>query len=166
MAFKVIDPKDQSTFSDANSYVSVADANVYVTDRGYTTVLTEGLLIRGADYVNSFRDRFSGEKRTPASSNMQFPRTDAILDNDELPTDEIPNLIIEAQIETALEIANNRDPQETVTSQLIKKEKVGDLEVEYDNKYGDTSASGSYDYRKISNLLQPILTDDWTRVYR
>ena len=165
MAFRVIDPKDQTTFGEANSYVSLTDANTYATDRGYTVTLTEGLLVRGADYVNSFRDRFSGEKLTPASSNMQFPRSDAILDGDNLPLDEIPQLIVEAQIETAIEIANNRDPQSTTTSQLVKKRRVGPLEIEYDNKYGDTTV-GTYDYRKINNLLQPILTDDWTRVYR
>ena len=49
----------------ANSYVSLASniddvfsARDYLTDRGITTEITEGQLLRGAEYANSFRERF------------------------------------------------------------------------------------------------------------
>ena len=167
MALTVIDPTKDFTKmpnSEANSYVSLSDAQTYATDRGYSVTLTAGQLIRGADYVNSFGPRFSGEKVSPPSSTMQFPRTDAFLNDKYLDSNVIPELIKHAQIETALEIANNRDPQETTSTQVVKKEKVGDLEIEYDTQSGEEIPN--YDYRRIDNLLAPILTDDLTRIYR
>ena len=120
--------------------------------------------MRGADYINSYRDRFKGEKRTAIGSNMQFPRSNVDLDGNTVPPTVIPDLLVEAQIETALEIANNRDPNATMSTQIVKKRRVGDLEIEYDTKAG--TEIPDYEYRKIDNLLQPILIDSAFRVYR
>lgn len=150
--------------SGANSYVSLADAGDYATRRGYDVTLTDQLLLRAADYINTYRDRFKGTKLTPVTSNMQFPRINVILDGYIVPSDQIPALIPAAQVETAVELAGGRDPQEAISTQIIKRQRIGPLEIEYDTESGVELPS--FDFPKINDLLAPVLTDDLTRVYR
>lgn len=156
--------EDGTVVSNANSYVSVTDANLYLADRGITVTVSEGQILRGADYVNSFRTRFKGFKLTPIASSMQWPRSYVVLDERLLPDGTIPALIIDAQIEVALEIASNRDPHETTSTRVIKKQKLDVLEVEYDTMAGREVPN--YDYRRVKSLLRPVLRNDWATVSR
>ena len=150
--------------ANANSYVSLSDATSYLSDRGITIPITAGHLLRGADYVNSFRTRFKGLKLTPYTSSMQWPRQYVILDEWYLPDGTIPQLIIDAQIEAALEIASSRDPHETTSTRVIKKQKLDVLEVEYDTMAGREVPN--YDYRRIKALLRPVLYGSFVEVSR
>ena len=153
---------------EANSYVLLSDANTHITSRGYDVTITEAHLIRAADFINAFRRRFRGEKVTPDVSNMQWPREGVFLDEELLGSDVIPQLITHAQIEAAVEIASNRDPQattnpQTSSEQVIRRQRVGNLEIEYDtsNTGGGILGSLGYSYPKITALLQPVLTDNF-----
>ena len=148
----------------ANSYVSLADANQYLMDRGITTVLTEGQLLRGADYVNSFRMRYKGYKQTNVLSNMQWPRAFAVIDNYLINSNVIPAVIPDAQVQAALEIALDRDPHETTSTRPIKREKLDVLEVEYDTQAGRYVPD--YEYRKVDSLLRPLLKNTGSRLTR
>ena len=156
--------EDGSVINGANSYVSLVDANQYLTDRGITTELTDGLLLRGCDYINSFRDRYKGYKQTAVTSNMQWPRAFAVIDNYLVRSNVIPAVIPDAQIEAALEIALDRDPHETTSTRVIKREKLDVLEVEYDTQAGREVPD--YDYRRVRALLSPVLKDNMFRVSR
>lgn len=156
--------EDGTLVSGANSYISAADARAYLDLRGITTPLTDGQLIQGADYINSFRSRFKGTKRSSASSSMQFPRTDVTIDDVALPEDVIPQVIPDAQVQAALEIQGNKDPLSTIQDRPVRKQKLGSLEIEY-----DTSGTGklpTYTFRKILSLLRPLLDDNFGRVSR
>lgn len=155
--------EDGSLVRGANSYVSFADGTAYLADRGITTEVDVGHLLRAADYINSFGDRFKGyqvlgENRT-ALSTMQWPRSYVFLDGlsiGYLPNNEIPDLIIHAQVETALEIANNRDPLGTVSARQVKRQKVDVIEVEYDTSVG-AGGQAVFDHRRVMSLLSPLL---------
>lgn len=149
--------------SEANSYISLVNALAYLTERGVTTTITEGQLLRGAEYVNSFRERFKGCKLTPIDSSMQWPRSGVYLDNNLLDNKLVPQLIPHAQVEVALEIANNRDPLETVDQRVIKKKRVDVIETEYDTTRQQLR---TFDYRRIMALLRPVLKNTWGTVSR
>ena len=157
--------EDGSLVSGANSYVSFADATKYISDRGIAVKVTEGHLLRAADYINSFSDRYKGYQKTGTNrdslSIMQWPRSYVFVDGTTsgyLPDDEIPDLIIHAQVESAIEIASNRDPLSTVSARQIKKQKVDVIEVEYDTSVG-TGGQDIFDHRRVMTLLCPVLKD-------
>ena len=160
--------EDGSLVSGANSYVSLADAIQYATDRGYDVdLLTEPLLLKGADYVNAHRKRFKGIKLQPVESNMQWPRRDVIMDEYELEPDVIPECVIFAQIETAFEIANSRDPLETLERLVLKKEVIGPLQFEYETRAGSPGSTDQpFDYQRIRAQLRAVLRDDRGRTSR
>lgn len=142
--------------SDANSYVSLADANSYLQSRDYPTVLTEGQLLRAADYINNFGDRFRGVKATNELSEMQWPRCCFFLSGTYLSSNVIPPLIISAQVITANEIANERNPSDPISSPRIKRRRVENIEIEYQPDEG-AEDSGGFDFRAVMNILRPVL---------
>ena len=154
-----------SVVDGANTYVSLADANEYLTDRDIAVTLSAGQLLRGADYVNSFRDRYKGYKQTAVTSNMQWPRAFAVIDDYLIRSDAIPAVIPDAQIEAALELSLGQDPLTTVDLRPVKKEKVGDLEVEYDTSSSATTIP-TIRFRRVLALLRPVLKNIGMRVMR
>ena len=156
--------EDGSIVSGANSYVSSTQARAYLDLRGILTELTDGVLVRGADYINSFRSRFKGNKLTAISSNMQFPRSNVVIDGYDLPPDQIPQAIVDAQIQTALEMVANRDPLATIIERPVRKQKLGPLEVEYDTS--SAQKLPTYSYKHITLLLAPLLVNNFGRVSR
>ena len=156
----------------ANSYISISDAQDFLVSRGLIaspTDLTEGHVLRGADYLNTLSERYKGVKRTnitnPHRSAMQWPRLFVFIDSIPVGSEEIPALLIEAQIEVAYEISMGRDPLSTKSTRVVKKEKVDVIEVEYQIEPGG-SPYADFDYRRVHALLAPLLTDDLFRVSR
>lgn len=149
----------------ANTYVSLADANSYLADRDINMTLSAGQLLRGADYVNSFRERYKGYKQTAVTSNMQWPRVFAVIDDYLIRGDVVPAVIPDAQIEAALELALGQDPLSTVDLRPVKKEKVDVIEREYDtSRAGNTIPTVRL--RRVLVLLQPVFKNTGMRVMR
>ena len=159
----IVQPSNSEVVIGANSYISLANATTYLKNRGVNNTITEGQLLRGADYINSFRERFKGCKLTSAGSSMQWPRSDVYLDHDLLDSKTIPDLIPSAQVEVALEISNNRDPLETVDKRVIKKKRTDVIETEYDTS---RQVLRTFDYRRIMALLRPVLNNNLGLVTR
>jgi hypothetical protein len=112
----------------ANSYVSEAELTAYAADRGITVTGTKSeLLIRAMDYIES-KD-FLGTKGTRTQA-LVFPRFGIFLNNYELSSSAIPQLLKDAQMETAIAVGDGVDPLDNQARQTVK-EKVGSLEVEY-----------------------------------
>lgn len=120
--------EDGSIVSGANSYASVIDLNNYATETG---VLISGdtaeLLAEAKRYVETLR--FIGRKSTKDQT-MQWPRYGAMIDGFHVETNEIPQSLISLQCEVALSIDAGVNPL-SVVGRATKKEKVGDIEVEY-----------------------------------
>ena len=153
-----------SIVSGSNSYVSLADANKYLADRAKDAILSDGLLLQGADYVNSLRRRYRGYKLQPATSSMQFPRDYLFFDDQFFPNDTIPDIVIYAQIEAAIAFVNNQDPYRTITDQVIRRERAEGFEREYDTQ--SNPAPPTYDLKRVMSLLYPLLNDNDMEVTR
>ena len=114
--------------STSNSYVSAAELATYAADRGITVTGTANLLlIRAMDYIES--KNFVGTKGSKGQA-LMWPRTGVMLNSYYFASDAIPQLLKDAQIETAIAIGDGVDPLNNQARQTIK-EKVGSLEVEY-----------------------------------
>lgn len=159
-------PEDGSIVAGANTYVEVADAVDYAADRGVTLPTgTDGetLLVKAADWVDSFRDRFAGAL-VSADQEMAWPRFGAYYERFAIASDEIPEVIKRAQIEAAIAIQEDSLtllPNGTI--QPVRREKVGPLETEYDTR----GFSGfSPRLSAAEGLLAPLLRGGITRTQR
>lgn len=156
MAFIV---EDGTGLSNATSYVSVADADAYATDRGDTTwaaLSTENkeiALIKATDYIDK-NYTWLGTKNTREQA-LQWPRTDVVDANGfDIPSDEVPIEVKNATIEAALISGAGNDLYEA--TQIVKKEKVDVLEVEYlENGYIGSFQSK---YPLIDDILKSLTT--------
>lgn len=120
--------EDGSIVENANSYVTTNELQTYATDRGITLTndLSE-LLIKASDYVESFS--FKGIKYS-ATQSMQWPRSSVYIDSYLVDDDEIPQLLKNAQMATAVAIDEGNNPLATII-QNAKRKKVDTLEIEY-----------------------------------
>ena len=103
----------------ANSYVSEAELTAYAADRGITVTGTKSeLLIRAMDYIES-KD-FLGTKGTRTQA-LVFPRFGIFLNNYELSSSAIPQLLKDAQMETAIAVGDGVDPLDNQARQTVKE---------------------------------------------
>lgn len=120
--------EDGTGLTNSNSYVSEAELTTYATDRGVTISGTNAvLLIQSMDYIES--QDFKGYKYSEEQA-LQWPRGNVSIDGYLIDVDEIPTLLKEAQMETALSIDAGTNPMASV-GRATKREKVDVIEVEY-----------------------------------
>jgi hypothetical protein len=163
--------EDGTGKADAESFISVADATTYHTNRGNSAwtglasdTIREQHLRKATDYIEEvYRLRWKGQLKTTSQS-LAWPRawveredfyvtSSAIPDvngNFYYPDDEVPTEVKNACAELALRsIDGQLSPDLT---QGVKREKVDVLEVEY-----DTTSPQYTRYRAIDNMLAPLL---------
>lgn len=135
--------------STANSYISAADFETYATDRDITlTGDSAVLLITAMDYIE--QQPFKGTKGTDAQA-LQWPRYGVFIDSYYVDSDEIPQLLKDALCEVAIGVDAGNNPLLT-EDRATKKEKVGDIEVEY----MDGARNATY-LKAAENKLQKLL---------
>lgn len=147
----------------AESYISVADADTYHSNRGntawasLTTGVKEQSLRKATDYIEQvYRLRFLGYRHTELQA-LSFPRDEvqrrdftylnqfSFYANDVVPI-ELANACADLGLRASTtELAPD-------IARITKREKVGSLEIEYD----DTKPA-YVKYRAIDNLLAPFL---------
>ena len=143
--------EDGSGKTDSNSYISEAGLTTYATDRGVTLSGTASvLLIQAMDYIEV--QSYKGYKYTEEQA-LQWPRGNVWLDGYSVDVDEIPQLLIDAQCEVAIGIDGGVNPLANV-GRSTKKEKVGDIEVEYMDGARDSTYLAAAE-SKLSKLLSP-----------
>jgi hypothetical protein len=147
----------------ANSYVTLAEARAYASARGVTLTAVdadlEKILVKATDYLESFRDKYKGYKLL-GFGYLQWPRSGVVIDGFNLAQTALPVELKNAQAQLAIEISNAVDPLPTFTTgtgtSAIKREKVGDLEVEYAVTPDDTQTAPIIS--KVDALLLPLLS--------
>lgn len=133
---------------DAESLVSVAYYLDYCAKRGYDTTATDGKEEEFLRVANEFfysNYSFKGELFKSTQS-MPFPR---IINYEYV----FPQRIKNAICELVLKLPNGSLLEDT--EQRVKREKVGELEVEY-----DTNDSQSVKYNFVFNLIAPWLNSN------
>lgn len=130
MAFTV---EDGSIVSGANSYLSVADADTYHSDRGNadwaaaTTGAKQSALIRATDYIEQkYSERFKGDYASD-DQELSWPRYGLC----EVESDVIPKELKNAVAILALEALSDDLNPTLDRGGAIKREKVDVLETEY-----------------------------------
>jgi hypothetical protein len=149
---------------DANSYITVAYADTYHSNRGnaawatLTTTVKEQLLIKSTDYIEQvYRLRWLGYRHTEEQAlsypRDEVPRRDFTFLNQFsfYPNDVVPNEIKNACAELALKA--NDEALAPDIERIAKREKVGVLEVEY-----DVYSPAYVIYRAIDNIVAPFLS--------
>jgi hypothetical protein len=120
--------EDGTGLANSNSYASEAQLTTYAADRNVTVTGTAAvLLITAMDYVE--QQLFKGTKNTKEQA-LQWPRFSVWVDSYSIDSDEIPFLLLEAQMEAALAVDIGNNPSGTV-DRATKREKLDTLEVEY-----------------------------------
>lgn len=120
--------EDGTGKTNSNSYVSEADFGAYATDRGITVSGTAAvLLIQAMDYIE--QQPYKGIKGTDEQA-LQWPRYGVYVDSYYVGETVIPQLLKDALCEVALGIDAGNNPLASV-DRTTKREKVGDIEVEY-----------------------------------
>lgn len=142
--------EDGTQVTGANSYVTTAELSTYADERGVTISAAEqeDLLIEAMDYIES--QSFKGYKLTETQA-LQWPRGDVLVDGYYIDTDEIPTLLKEAQMESALAIDAGNSPIANIER---KKDRVvvGEIEVEY-----SSSSSSQVILQKVDLKLRKLI---------
>lgn len=172
--------EDGTGKSDAESYISVADADIYFSNRGnaawatLTTTVKEQLLRKATDYlVQVYRMRWKGV-RVSATQALDFPRNfmeredyeastingyQMLGGNYYYPSDNVPVEVANACAELAYK-ANSATLAPDLSRATIR-EKVDVIEVEYDKSQPQYTQ-----YRAIDNALAPYLATGSSGTFR
>lgn len=142
--------EDGTAKTNSNSYASEAELSTYATDRGVTISGTAAvLLIQSMDWIET--RLFAGDKYSEAQA-LQWPRVNVVLDGFSVDYNEIPTILKEAQMEIAISIDGGTNPMSNQERRTIR-EKVGEVEVEYDSSSRSSTYITSAE-QKIKKLLK------------
>jgi len=149
--------EDGTGLSTAESYISVADATTYFTNRGNTTwgaiasdALREAYLRKATDYMTQmYRARWEGARYTEDQA-LCWPRTGVVRDSWSVAIDEIPVEVQNACAELALK-ASTAELAPDLTRGTIR-EKIDVVDTWYDKSSPEYTR-----YRAIDAMLQPYL---------
>lgn len=149
--------EDGTIVANANSYVTLVEARAYALERGVvlsvTDSLVEVLAIKAKDYLEAQRSRYKGEKVSPSTQSLCWPRADAYIDNELWPSDTIPKELRYAQCQLIMEINAGVDTLPTSDEQFIVHEKVGAIETRYSDK---VATSKTPSMPAVDNWLEPL----------
>lgn len=135
-------------------FTAYAEAAGYVVPGGTTAPHITAARQRGSMVIDRYEKHFSGRRTGGWQQERAWPRTGATTYYGEaIPDDVIPEAIINASYEAAfLELTNPGSLSPVVTgSSTVKREKVGQLEVEY-------AASSSTSVTDMVALATPVVT--------
>jgi len=149
--------EDGSGLSTAESYISVADASTYFSNRGVTTwasiasdALREAALRKATDYMTAtYRNRWEGFRYTEDQA-LDWPREGVVRDSWAVGYDEVPIEVQRACAEFALKAAS-AELQEDLTRGVVR-EKIDVIEIEYDKNSPERTR-----YSFIDAMLAPFL---------
>lgn len=99
-------------------------------------------MLRGSLFIDRYEPKFSGTRTGGYNQERAWPRTGAVTYyGQEIPSDVVPQPIINASYEAAfLELINPGSLSVVTGNSIVKKEKVGEVEVEYAVSSGTLSA--------------------------
>lgn len=163
--------EDGTIVAGAESYISVADADLYFSNRGnatwaaLTTTVKEQLLRKGTDYLGqAYRLRWKGS-RVSADQALDWPRN--YVERDDFEPSQLngysviggttfyPNNIVPTEVKNACaEMAFKANSGDLIPdlSQLVTREKIDVIEIEYSEYSAQLPR-----YKAIDYLLAPFL---------
>jgi hypothetical protein len=129
------------------AYATTVELTAYATARGYTLMGDlDVLLTKANDWIET--QNYKGV----AIGETAWPRDGVYVGGVWIPDDSVPTAIKNAEMAMAIEIDKGNEPLSTL-GRATKREKVGELEVEYMD-----SASNSSTFSAPMALIKPYLT--------
>jgi hypothetical protein len=141
-------------YGDNPGFEAYAAAAGYTTPVGYTQPQVTAARQRGSMFIDRYERYFAGTRTGGYQQERAWGRTGASTYYGEaIPTGEIPVAIVNASYEAAfLELTNPGSLSPVVTgSATVKREKIGQLEVEY-------AASSSTSIADLVAMATPVVT--------
>lgn len=149
--------EDGTVVTGANSYVDASFLTDYATARGLTvptaTAELEVLLTLAMDYIESHGERFKG-KKTEATQETQFPRTNVVLYGALLGPNTIPRDLKFAQCQAAVE-AQSADLLPSTTEAPVRQETIGPITTIFGFTASDPWEGPTFP--KVDVFLDPLL---------
>lgn len=140
----------------ANSYVDVAEFDLYLTSRNLVIDKTneekEALLINACDELLAYEERFKG-LRVDASQELSWPRQNAYVNGFLLNADIIPSELKKAQMQLAYESVTASLNTNSSGREVVEQEVPGVIK----QKFKEGTASKQPRFGKVDKLLSPIL---------
>lgn len=147
--------EDGTGLEDANSYVSLEEANEYNALRGNTWTGTdsekEAALIRATSYLDGTYGSVWPGYRSSSHQALDWPRTDAY-DKDGYLLDGVPTAVAVATIEAAVVEAQTPGTLTSPVERVTTMEKVGPITVQYSNDKSPITT-----YPSIRSVLSRII---------
>ncbi len=150
--------EDGSIVAGANSFVTIAELDTYLANRGDTSLSTktdqekEVLLYKAIEYLLNVESKFKGV-RVSSEQVLMFPRSGVTLFGFTVESDIIPDQIKNAQMQLASELNAQNLLANTTPDKRIIKEKLGPIETEY-SEHG--FQEGSTIPVLVNTFLQPL----------
>jgi hypothetical protein len=150
--------EDGSLVENSDSYVNSTTIEGFLTERGIlsdtlaTQAQREAMALRAMDFLNT--QDYLG-RRVDNNQSLSFPRSGIKLsDNRSLASNEIPQELKDAQCWLIYYIDAGTDPSST-QAQLVKREKVDTLEIEYQDggAFSPVSISSMPNVKKLLKYL-------------
>ena len=149
--------EDGTGKSNAESYISVADADTYHSNLGNTswaaleTGPKEILLRKATNYmIQVYRDLWNG-LRSVSGQALDWPRSGVVVDDFvAIDIDEMPNEILNACAELALK--SNASELLADKTRGVKRKKIGPLDTTF-----DTSSPEGKRYSSVDAMLNPYI---------
>ncbi len=121
--------------SNADSYVTRAEAIAFAANRGVTladTDATDAICRKAAAYLESFRSQYKGEI-VERDQPLAWPRDDVVIEGFTWASGEIPRQVVSAQLAVILEVAADIDPFNPPAAQgpVTQKSVAGAVSVSY-----------------------------------
>ena len=150
--------------ADADSYVTLAEADAYAAARGWAgwtgaEALKEQALRRAVEWLDAvYLTRWPGKRATGRVQRLEWPRVDAVdAAGEAVDAASIPREVKAAQIEAALrelQAPNSLTP-DYVPGRTVRREQVGPLSVDYVTR-GDVSGVLPT-LTAVDNALAPLI---------
>lgn len=146
--------EDGTGLNNSTSYVSESYLETYANDRNITLSYdSDILLIKGMDVLESMN--FTGDKASQSQA-LQYPRINVVIDGYLITSTTIPAPLMQGLCELCIGIDQGNDPNAPQTRET-KREKVGDIEVEY----MDNARASTY-LRAADAKLRKLMNDSVT----
>lgn len=148
--------EDGTVVAGASSFATVAEVRAFAAARSLTVPAADAdvevLLVKAADYLTYLEPKFQGQRFSPATQSLLFPRDGVVLFGVALAPSVIPVQLVQAQISLAVE-ANSVTLLPRNSGRIVKKEKLDVIETEYQDS-GTTAPVPSFP--QVEALLAPL----------
>jgi hypothetical protein len=149
-----------AAYGTKEAFLQYAEDHGYVISGGTTDAQIVAAMLRGSLVIDRYEPKFSGTRTGGFDQERAWPRTGAVTYYGQaIPSDAVPQAVINASYEASfLELNTPGSLSPVVTgSSMTKREKVGELEVEYAVSANGSSADAVAAATPVVTMIEGLL---------